>query len=597
MNKRFFKFISMVVCLTLLFGLTKGVMVANATENTVKSVTDQQSFISALEYAKEGDIILIHGGIELSVNFESPKEQVIIQRTTATDYLITSPGLEVNFSSMIFDGMGLKSNYPILTIRGDSSITNCIFRNCGDPERKGSSGCIGGAVRVESGEVTFEDCNFLDNNAVAGGHLYIQGDSVVTLKQCTMAGGFAVNNGGAIGTYGTAVCYVDSCLITENEAANYGGGIGNRSYVQVSNTKLYNNKSPYGGADIGNAAGATMELQDSLEQLVELFKEDNIIPKGWVCDYDFEEAIYIPDVDPAIENSLLKLDFEYKQPETPDETEPTEPDEPTEEPEQPTNPDESETPDEPGESEPDDTKPTEPGESEPSTDGEQTDDPTEENPSEGDSDAEPDTPQDDTPEEIPPYDDDDEGTGEPDQQPEESTPSNSTVDNSTTDNSVTDNSTVDNSSTTGDIITDNSSSSSTDNSTSSNHESTTDNSRYSNTTDSNNTSTVNNYYTQPGTQPSNNQPEVQTIVVPVGNTGSGEPIEQTITIQSSQEGNGSGSLEGMTLNVNVNIGSENAADQQEVLSPSTVQQSGASWYQVAVLCLLSAILVCVIRRR
>lgn len=594
MNKRFFKFISMVVCLTLLFGLTKGVMVANATENTVESVTDQQSFISALEYAKEGDIILIHGEIVLGVDVEAPKEQVIIQRTTANDRLTTYQGVEVNFSNLIFDGMGIKSNYPILTIRGDSSITNCTFRNCGDPENRSSS-CIGGAVRVESGEVNFEGCNFIDNNSAAGGHLYIQGDSVVTLKQCTMTGGFAVNNGGAIGTYGTAACYVDSCLITENEAANYGGGIGNRSYVQVSNTKLYNNKSPYGGADIGNAAGATMELQDSLEQLVELFKEDNIIPKGWVCDYDFEEAIYIPDVDPAIENSLLKLNFEYKQPETPDETEPTEPDEPTEEPEQPTTPDESETPDEPGESEPDDTEPTEPGESEPSTDGEQTDDPTEENPSEGGSDAEPDTPQDDTPEEIPPSDD--EGTGEPDQQPEESTPSNSTVDNSTTDNSVTDNSNTDNRSTTGDIITDNSSSSSTDNSTSSNHESTTDNSRYSNTTDSNNTSTVNNYYTQPGLQPSNNQPEVQTIVVPVGNTGSGEPIEQTITIQSSPEGNGSGSLEGMTLNVNVNIGSENAADQQEALSPSTVQQSGASWYQVAVLCLLSAILVCVIRRR
>lgn len=584
MNKRFFKFISMVVCLTLLFGLTKGVMVANATENTVKSVTDQQSFISALEYAKEGDIILIHGEIVLGVDIEAPKEQVIIQRTTANDRLITYQGVEVNFSNLIFDGMGIKSNYPILTIRGDSSITNCTFRNCGDPENRSSS-CIGGAVRVESGEVTFEDCCFLDNVAAAGGHLSVRGDSVVRLNECTMKGGFGSNMGGAIEVYGTAACYVNSCLITENEAGNCGGGIVNSSFVQISNTKIYNNKTVFGGADIGNTIGATMDLQDSLEHLAELFKDDGIIPKGWVCDYDFEEAIYIPDVDPAIENSLLKLDFEYKQPEEPDETEPTEPDEPTEEPEQPTNPDESETPDEPGESEP-----TEPGESEPSTDGEQTDDPTEENPSEGGSDAEPDTPQ-----EIPPSDD--EGTNEPDQQPEGSTPSNSTVDNSTTDNSVTDNSNTDNSSTTGDIITDNSSSSSTDNSTSSNYESTTDNSRYSNTTDSNNTSTVNNYYTQPGTQPSNNQPEVQTIVVPVGNTGSGEPIEQTITIQSSPEENGSGSLEGMTLNVNVNIGSEDAADQQEALSPSTVQQSGAPWYQVAVLCLLSAILVCVIRRR
>ena len=90
---------------------------------------------------------------------------------------------------------------------------------------------------------------------------------------------------------------------------------------------------------------------------------------------------------------------------------------------------------------------------------------------------------------------------------------------------------------------------------------------------------------------------VQTIVVPVGNTGSDEPLQQTIRIESPERTATTGSLKGITLNVNVNIVSENAADQKEILSPSTVQQSGASWYQIAVLCLLSGILVCVIRRR
>lgn len=109
-------------------------------------------------------------------------------------------------------------------------------------------------------------------------------------------------------------------------------------------------------------------------------------------------------------------------------------------------------------------------------------------------------------------------------------------------------------------------------------------------TGSNNTSTINNnYYTQPETQTSNNQPEVQTIVVPVGNAGNDEPLQQTISIQGSPEGNSS---EGMTLNVNVNIGSEGTADQEK----SIIEQSGVSWYQVAVLCLLSLILGCVIKR-
>ena len=64
-----------------------------------------------------------------------------------------------------------------------------------------------------------------------------------------------------------------------------------------------------------------------LSSLQELFVEDNIIIHGWVCDYDFEEGIYIPNVEPTAENALLKLDYEYKQPEPeiPEETEPTEP--------------------------------------------------------------------------------------------------------------------------------------------------------------------------------------------------------------------------------------------------------------------------------
>lgn len=517
MNKRFIKFISMILCLVMLM-LLGGTMVANATETGGKLVRDQREFISALKYAKEGDIILVSGEIVFTADIEAPKNQVIVKRTSANDRLITSYGIEVNFSNMIFEGMNIKSDYPILTIQGDSLVENCTFQNCGDPEFTGSSGCIGGAVRVESGTVVFENCKFNDNSAIVGGHLYIRGDSVVSLKRCTMTGGFAVSNSGAIGTYQDSACYIDSCLITENETYSYGGGIGNRSYVQIINTKLYNNKSCLGGADIGNAEGAIMDLKDTPEQLIELFKEDNIIPKSWVCDYDFEEGIFIPDIDPTIENSLLKLEFEYKEPEQSEETE---------------------------------------------------------KPKEDDSETEPNEPTEDKPEEMLPSDDKENVS---DQQPEESTPSNPNTDNSTEDNS----------STTGNIITDNSS---TDNSTSSNHESTTtDNSRYSNTTDSNNTSTINNnYYTQPKTQTSNNQPEVQTIVVPVGNAGNDEPLQQTISIQGSPEGNSS---EGMTLNVNVNIGSEDAADQEK----SIIEQSGVSWYQVAVLCLLSLILGCVIKR-
>ena len=69
-----------------------------------------------------------------------------------------------------------------------------------------------------------------------------------------------------------------------------------------------------------------------------------------------------------------------------------------------------------------------------------------------------------------------------------------------------------------------------------------DNSRYSSTRDSNNTSTVNNYYQQEK-QPSSSGESVQTIVVPVGNTGNGEPLQQTIRVESPEGTTATGSLE------------------------------------------------------
>lgn len=569
MNKRFFKFISMVVCLTLLFGLTKGVMVANATETPdYPVVSNADELLAAIESADHGDTIGIDNHIIFRKDFVvgSEEKSITIVRTSRYGYLDFGGTGSSVIQNITFDGGNIQSDYQMVYIDQNITVQDCLFKNC-----ICSTG-QGGAIGIYGGRANFYNCIFENNQSIVGGHVLVNGALYVVFDECVFTKGNAVTRGGAIAVSSSTTYEVNNCTITENQTGNYGGGIYNAGRGVLSQTKLYNNTVTLCGTDYASETGATLNFVESVKELEALFEEDGLKPIEWEIQTDV-----------GITGAKLILeDITPIEPEEPDETEPTEPDEPTEEPEQPTTPDESETPDEPGESEP-------------STDGEQTDDPTEENPSEGDSDTEPDTPQDNTPEEIPPSDD--EGTGEPDQQPEENTPSNSTVDNSTTNNSVTDNSNTDNSSTTGDIITDNSSRSSTDNSTSSNHESTTDNSRYSNTTDSNNTSTVNNYYTQPGTQPSNNQPEVQTIVVPVGNTGSGEPIEQTITIQSSPEGNGSGSLEGMTLNVNVNIGSENAADQQEALSPSTVQQSGASWYQVAVLCLLSAILVCVIRRR
>lgn len=545
MNKKkmVFRLAACVICLVLMFGVCTGYQ-ARA-EGTVYYASNQQELLEKIKSAKDGDIIQISGTIEVT-ELGSPDKQIILFRIGGNSCIVTQKGVPATIQNITFDGGNSKSNTPFLTIQGgEFTVENCIFENCGDPEFMGSSGSIGGAVQIKSGEGSFVGCNFRHNTAVVGGHIAIMGNTEVSFHDCFMQDGRS-GSGGAISINNGADCVIEDCTITENSSLDYGGGIANGGNIQFRRTKLFNNRTVNGGADIANKIGGTMVLEDSLETLQELFADEGIIVHGWVCDYDFDGNIYIPDVEPTEEN-LLMLDFEYMQPEPEEPTEPTEPE----------TPDEPTTPEEPGESE----TPTEPETPDQPTQPENPDEPTEST----------------TPDESSPSD------NEQEQKPDDAEPTTPATPSDSAEES-------------GGTTTNSSSESSTDNSNrSTNSNTTTDNSRYSSTSDSNNTSTVNNYYTQqPETQLSNNQPEVQTITVPIGSGGNGEPIEQTIRIESNPERSVAESAEGMTLNINMNVGLEDTQQQPAAIAE---QQSGVSWYQAAVLCLLSAILVCLIRKR
>ena len=563
-NRRtvFFRIMATIMCAACVVVMCSGYQ-ARAESSRVLSAYNLRELNSAIEQAKEGDIIQIRGEIDISSDLKIPKERITIQRTSEKDRLITSMGLETHFQNIIFDGGGIKSTYPILIVQDNSTIENCIFRNCGDPNFSGGIGSIGGAVQLNNGNVIFRECDFVENRAYVGGHVLISENVIASFFGCTMKNGYA-GSGGAISVAANASCFLEECTITKNSSMDYGGGIANGGYTEISKSKVFNNNTVNGGADIATKIGGTTILENSIEMLQELFESENVVVHGWVCDYNFDEGIFIPDVEPTTEN-LLKLDFEYKeQPTTPDETEPTEPENPDnpDNPDTPTEPENPENPDQPN-------TPTEPGENEPPKDepGTGTDKPAEGENKPSESETLPDNTQ-NKGDEQPPADNPEEkpgvsGSGNTPAIPSDSTgnnggnnTSNSTSTTTTSDNRITDNS---------------------------------DNSRYSSTSDSNNTSTVNNYYQQEK-QPSSSGESVQTIVVPVGNTGNGEPLQQTIRVESP-EGT-TGSLEGLTLNINVNTASPDQA-----ANTSPVQQSGISWYQAIVLCLLSAILVCLLKQR
>ncbi|WP_455506570.1 hypothetical protein [Gemmiger formicilis] len=548
MNKRknIFRIIAIVLCLVFAAGVGTDFR-ANAATPEYKVVSNADQLLKAIEAAFSGDTIGIDSEIQLyeGVTLGDMNKSITLLRLNETAHLVLGGSHSSTIQNLTFDGNGIDAENPFIYSYQNLTVQNCIFQNSICRFREGA------AMAIFDGDYTFANCTFKSNTAQWGGHIAISDAGHIIFDNCVFTGGKVTDVGGAIAVRSSGVlCELNNCTITNNQAATYGGGIYNAGRCSLSQTKLYNNTADILGSDYATE-NSHLYFVESVAELTPLFEADNLKPLEWEIQQSTETTVKGA--------KLILQDLTPSEPETPDKTEPDQPTTPEE-------PDTPETPDTPTESE---------------------------NPEQPDQPEEPDTPDENTPsDEVP---DETPGEDEPGTPEEPSSPDSSTTTNTTTNTTTTTNT---DSSTTTNSTTNSSSNSSTDNSTSSTDNSenttTTDNSRYSTTSDSNNTSTVNNYYTHE-TRPSGGNGTVETIVVPVG---SGEPIEQTIRIESSSpEGSVSGSLEGMTLNVNVNVGTDEAAVQQQPLPTSTVQSEGVSWYQAAVLCLLSAILVCVIKRR
>jgi hypothetical protein len=311
MNRRKRKTIALLLVALLGVTLIKYVAYADDASPTIYAVTDYESWKSALSLAKDGDIIGILGTVKISKNMSvgNNDKHLIIERMSQ-DANITFEIADYNFENITFDGKGLKTTYSFVILSGNCIFENCIFQNCGDMQSSASSGSLGGAVNVSSGTSQFNNCQFTQNAGIVGGHIAV-GAAKAELNNCTLTDGSAISKGGAIAVVNSSgECIINSSVITGNSSGDYGGGVSNSGTVTVTGTKIYANSAVNGGADIGNTTTGNITLNDSLDDLIDLFASDNILPTGWVCDYDFEENIYIPDVNPSQENALMKLNYD-----------------------------------------------------------------------------------------------------------------------------------------------------------------------------------------------------------------------------------------------------------------------------------------------
>ena len=542
----FFRIMATIMCAACVVVMCSGYQARAETTADFPVVSSRSQFLQAFVEANDGDTIGISDIIAFygdSAELGSEDKRITIVRMNEEAHLSCTGTGSFLIQNIVFDGNGIESMYSMIYSQRDLVVKNSVFHNCV---------CNGeGAAVSNMGRTEFYSCAFEDNSSInRGGHVSMR-DGI--FDNCTLTGGNANYEGGAVAC--GAVDFND-CLITRNHAGMYGGGIYTSGITVLTGTKLYNNTAGACGPDYVDTQNG-VHISESIEELAALYKSDGLKPISW-------EKTQVG----FMNGGKLILEKFVEQPEPEQPTIPEEPETPTE----PENPDNPDTPTEPEKPENPDqpNTPTEPGENEQPKDepGTGTDKPAEDE----NKPSEPETPPDDTQnkgDEQPPADNPEEKPGVSGSGNTPATSSDSTGNNggNNTSNSI--------STTTSDNRT-------TDNS---------DNSRYSSTSDSNNTSTVNNYYQQEK-QPSSGGESLQTIVVPVGNTGNGEPLQQTIRIESPEGTTATGSLEGLTLNINVNT-----ASQDQAANTSPVQQSGISWYQAIVLCLLSAILICLLKRR
>ncbi len=141
----------------------------------------------------------------------------------------------------------------------DGAYFNTEFNeNVGD-------GSQGGAMLVGfTGEVSIDGSSFTENQANAGGAIWVQNDSsALTVTNSTFTANQAVgSSSGGIFTNGGIPLVVDNCEFSQNSAVFFGGAINaiedslDINTVQITNSNFFLNTALQGGAiNLGNAEG------------------------------------------------------------------------------------------------------------------------------------------------------------------------------------------------------------------------------------------------------------------------------------------------------------------------------------------------------
>lgn len=219
----------------------------------------------------------------------------------------------LNFANGISDNVG----GAVRIDRGQVYAASCTFKNC--------SATRGGAVYAPVG-TSFcpSECGFIENSAsFDGGAIYCEGSGEI--KGCTFTGNYAVNGSGGAVYAGNSVL-IDRGTISGNTAL-YGGGVYVLDNGKVQNCKLYQNTGTFGGDDLSAAGSVSISADDYSALFSEELTVGGYDALGWFP--DAEGSRYNAENPPEPVSSTDKLSgvalkfVLYKKPAPEPEPEPT----------------------------------------------------------------------------------------------------------------------------------------------------------------------------------------------------------------------------------------------------------------------------------
>lgn len=197
MNKRKLRRVAIVALVLVLLCNTLGVQASTKKDDPTVIVKDYGSLYTAIAEAKDNDVIGIQGTITIPAIVDlnmSENKAVILRRIEAGAKLVVSGDYgadnRASFRMISFDGNSteVSGTEPFVEINGNAYFSMCDFTECFNQSDNG------GAINISSGEVELSSCNFDENSASYGSHIFNSGTLLV--NSCTLKGGWADEMGG-----------------------------------------------------------------------------------------------------------------------------------------------------------------------------------------------------------------------------------------------------------------------------------------------------------------------------------------------------------------------------------------------------------------